>query len=163
MMRVVVEDLDVPSFPAPLETPRSSAKLGKLGGGLLTWHPCQLERRQSSRSIPAVVQPWHGERPVVRRKVLTAHDLVDVREPFAEELLDLGSRAERRVVIQVNVRHHRDARSQSRDRAVGFVAFDDEPPRSSPGVSTELRNVSSDQPRRLAAETLEAERDHPAR
>ena len=162
-MRVVVVDLDVPRFPTPLEATRSSAKLGELGCSLLTRHPGELERRQSSRSVPAVVQPWHGERPVVRRQILTAHDLGDVREPFVEELLDLGSRAERRVVVEVDVRHDRDARPQCGDGAVGFVALDDEPARPGPGVAAELRNIRSDQPRRLAAETLEAERDHPAR
>src|SRR6185436_12376020 len=102
MMRVVVEHLDVPRLPAPLEATRSSAKLGELGCCLPTRHAGELEGRQGSRSIPAVVQPRQCERPVVRRQILTAYDLGDVREPFVEELLDLGSRAERRVVIEVD-------------------------------------------------------------
>jgi len=75
-MRVVVEHLDVPRLPTPLEATRGSAKLGELGCCLPTRHAGELEGRQGSRSIPAVVQPIleghadvvYGSRFLVRKE-----------------------------------------------------------------------------------------------
>ena len=82
------------------------------------------------------------------------------REPVGEERLDLGARGEFRVVVEIDVRDHRDLGAKGGDRAVRFVSFDDEPAAARSRVAAELRDLAADQEGRVVAEPVEAERDH---
>ena len=126
-------------------------------------HACELERGECGRGIAAVVLARHRERELDRLEALRAHDERHVLEPFLEERCHLGAGAERRMVIEVDVQQHGDVRARLGDRPVRLVTLDDEPARARAGVATQLRNLAADQERGIAAEALEAERDHPAR
>ena len=72
-----------------------------------------------------VVLAPNGERPEVGLQLLAADDLGHSLHPPVEQLVDLGARAEGRVMVEVEVEDHRDPRPQCRDRAVRLVALDD--------------------------------------
>ena len=77
-----------------------------------------------------------------------------------ESLLELGVRAEGRVVVELDVRDDSDRRRQREDAAVRLVALDDEPAAPGPRVAAELGNLAADEERRVAAEPVEHEGDH---
>ena len=163
MMGIVVVDVDASCIAAVLEPPRCAAELCEYACGFLTAHSCELECRERGRCVAPVVLTGNRQRPVVRGELLSAHDRRDVREPAVEELRDLRARTERRVMVEVDVRHDGDAWPQLGDRPVRFVSLHDEPSLPGPGVPAELRDVRADQPGRVAAEPLETEGDHAAR
>ena len=86
-----------------------------------------------------------------------------MREPVLEEGSDLGARAEGRVMVEVDVEEDRDLGPERGDRAVGLVAFDDEPARAGARVAAELRDLAADEEGRVETEPVETERDHSAR
>ena len=92
------------------------------------------------------------KREVDRLELVAADDLGDMREPAVEELLHLGARRERRVVVEVDVEDDGDPWPQRFDRAIGLVALDDEHPFAGPDVAAELRHLAADQEGRIAAE-----------
>jgi len=100
-------------------------------------------------------------RPFVRRRV--AHDVLRVRQPVRELCLELSGRRELRVMVELDVRHHRDLGGQREHRAVRLVALDDEVPAAEAGVRAELRHRRADQPRRVVPGLAQGERDHRGR
>src|SRR5207245_381927 len=94
---------------------------------------------------------------------LGTHDVRYVGEPVLEEDLELRTRGELRVVVEVDVEEDGDLRPQRADRAVGLVAFHDEPSFPRPRVPVELRSLAADEERRIEPEPVEAEGDHRAR
>ena len=123
----------------------------------------ELERGERGGGVAAVVLARHRELELDGLELLGAHDLRHVREPLLEERRHLGARAERRVVVEVDVQEDRDLGPERGDRAVGLVALDDEPARAGARVAAELRDLAADQERGIEAEPVEAERDHRAR
>ena len=160
VVRVVVVDLDAARLAATLEAPPCAREFPEHRLGFRARHARALERGQRGRCVAAVVLAGDGERAFVRREVVAAHDCRHVHEPALEEQLHLGPRPERRVMVEVDVRHDGDAGSERGDRAVGFVSLHDQPACTGAGIAAELRNVAADQPGGLAAESLEAEGDH---
>ena len=163
MMGVVVVDGDASCIAAVLEPPRCATELREHAGGFLTAHTSELECRERGRRVAPVVVTGDRQWPLVRGELLSAHHRRDVREPAVEELRDLRARTERRVMVQVDVRHDGDAWPQLGDRPVRFVSLHDEPSLPGPGVPAELWDVRADQPGRVPAEPLETEGDHAAR
>ena len=80
--------------------------------------------------------------------------------PGLEGLRELGVRAEGRVVVELDVRHDSDRRGKCEDASVRLVSLDDEPAAPGPGVAAELRDLTADEERRVAAEPVEHEGDH---
>ena len=107
--------------------------------------------------------PGHGELELDGRQLLGSNDVRHMTEPLVEELRHLRARAERRVVVEVDVQEHRDLRPERRDGAVRLVALDDEPALTGPRVAAELRDLAADQKGRVEPEPVEAERDHRGR
>ncbi len=67
------------------------------------------------------------------------------------------------MVIELDVRHGGDLRTQVEDGAIRLVAFDDEPALPHTRVPAELRHDPADDPRRIVAELTEGVRDHGGR
>ena len=150
MMRIVVEPS---TFPLP-RSRRRAAPRNSAAGAASSHNTPRARARQGSRSIPAVVQPCtpsgpsYGDRssPRTTSGTFASH---------SSKSSSTSARAERRVVIEVDVRHDRDERSQS-----GWCGRIRRPRRQATRSGRrfrELRDVRSDHPRRFAAETLEAD------
>ena len=90
----------------------------------------ELERRERAGGVQAVVLTGNGEleleRARARRRGRPARR-GPLGEPAVEELFDLRPRAERRVVVEVDVRDDRDLGPEREHRAVRLVPLDDEP------------------------------------
>src|SRR5438132_5021029 len=163
MMSVVVVDLDAARLAALFEPARSAAEVGEHRTGLPLLDTRELERGERARGVPPVVLAGNRKWSAVRIEVLSSDDLRNGVEPPLEQLRDLRTGGKRRVMVEVDVRDDRDPRSQRRDRAIGFISFGDEPAPTGAGVAAQLWHVAADQPGGIAAEPIEAERDHPAR
>ena len=157
MVRVAVEDALTPSLqPAADAGELHDHALGAPDAG-------ELERRERGGGVAPVVLAGNREHEVDRFELLGAHDVRHLGEPRLEQVLDLGERGERRVVVEVDVEEHGDLRAQRCDGAVGLVALDDQPSLSRSRVPAELRNVPADEERGIEAEPVETECDHRAR
>ena len=83
------------------------------------------------------------------------------REKRAEGLAQLRERGEGRVVIELDVRQHRDVDAQAQHRSVGLVRLDDEPlPRAPVRVRETRARRAADQPRRLDARAAQRVHEH---
>src|ERR1051325_10169342 len=84
-------------------------------------------------------------------------------EPAIEELANLVLRGVLGVVVELDIREDGDLRPQQLERPIRLVALRAEPavPRA-PGAA-ELGDLAADEERRILAEPVEAERDHPVR
>ena len=153
MVRVVVDDPDAAGDAALLEPPPRAAETPEDRPRLVIRNPGELERCQRRGRIPAVVLARQPQLALERLQPVAPDDLRDGGEPALEQLLDLGLRAELAVVVEVDVRHDGDLRTQVLDRPVGLVALDDEPTRParafppSCGISAPIRKDGS-RPRR---------------
>ena len=162
MVRVVVEDFDAPGLAAAFQAPSRAGELGKYRLGLAAPHSGQLECGYGASGIATVVFAGDSERPIVWRQMISPHDALRRNrcEPVFKELLDLRTRRERRVVIEIDVRNDGDVRAQQGDGAIRFVALDDKPAFAGACVAAKLRNVAADEPGRITAERVKAKRDH---
>ena len=163
MVRVVVEHRHAADLPVRLEAAAGAGELRQMGTRFFGRDAGQLERRERGGGIAPVVLARHGELEVDERKLVRPHDLGDFRQPSLEELLDLGARRELGVMVEVDVRDDGDLRPQVLDRPIRLVALDDQPARPRARVAAELRDLAADQERRVAAEPIEDEGDHPGR
>jgi len=105
-------------------------------------------RRRTGRERDAVAE-HHG--PVGRH----------VADPLGEQALDVVHRRIPGVVVEVDVRHHRDPGAQQRAAAVRLVALRDQqvsPAR--PGVPAQLRHLAAHEPGRVEPEPVGREGDH---
>src|SRR3954454_4163643 len=161
MVRGVVEDFNAGGGSAMLEAAPRAPELRQYRRELVAWDTRELECGNSAGGVLPVVGTCERQRPVVRLQLVAAHGFGDLRKPLGEKLLHLGPRRERGVVVEVDVRHDRDSRTQRGDRPVGLVAFDDEPACARPGIAPELWNVRADEPRGIATEPRKTEGDHP--
>jgi hypothetical protein len=91
------------------------------------------------------------------------HDVGCEVEPLVEERRQLRLGSVRGMVVELDVRDHRDLGPKEADRAVGLVPLDDEPALPGTRVPTELRHDASDDPRGIVAELPQHERDHGGR
>src|SRR5205085_5859175 len=101
------------------------------------------------RVCPIVIA-CHCELACVGLELVPARRRVGLSEERFEEELDLAMRREGRVVVEIDVRNNGDLRLEMFERAVGFVAFHDEPAVARPGATAELWDDSADQPRGVA-------------
>ncbi len=120
----------------------------------------ELDRGQGDRRVLAVVLTRNRELELDRLELVASDGFRRGREPVGEERLDLGARGELAVVVEIDVRDHRDLGAKCGDRPVGLVSLDDEPALTRPRVAAELRHLAADQEGRVVAEPVEAERDH---
>ena len=163
MVRVAVEHGDAARLALPLEPSARAAELDDHASASARGDAGELERRERGGGVAAVVLAGHSELELHRLELLGAHDVRHLAQPLLEERLHLGARAERRVVVEVDVEEHGDLRPERGDRAVRLVALDDEPALARARVAAELRDLAADQERRVEPEPVEAERDHRAR
>ena len=150
MVRVAVEHGDAARLALALEPPAGSRELDDDALRVRPRDARELERRERRGGVPAVVLAGHRELELDRLELLRAHDVRHMGEPRLEELCDLRARAERRVMVEVDVQQHRDLGSERGDRAVGLVALDDEPAlpraarcRRAAAISPPIRNAGS--------------------
>ena len=81
-------------------------------------------------------------------------------EPVREEARELHLGCKRRVMVDLDVRHHRDLWREQRNGPVRLVALNDEPARAHAGVPAELRNHAAHDEGRVVAELAKDVRDH---
>ena len=128
-MAVVVEHRDPAALADELEAAVGALepRERRLGAAAVDADPDErLERRGG---VPAVVLARDGELEVDRLELPAADDLRHLGEPRVDRLLQLGRRAVRRVVVELDVRHDGDAGPERERGAVGLVPLDDEPAR----------------------------------
>ena len=76
------------------------------------------------------------------------------REPVGEQGLDLCVRGEFAVMIEIDVRDHRDLGAQGGDCPIGLVALDHQPASAGPRVPAQLRYLTADQEARIVAQPV---------
>ena len=154
---VVVDDRH-PGDLRDLEAPAGAGEAPERRSRLVGGDAGELERGERRARVLPVVLARQAERPLERRRV---RDRARCRPgPAVERSLELGERAELAVVVELDVRHHRDLGREREDGAVGLVALDDEPALPRARVAAELRHRRADQPGGVAAGLGESEGDH---
>ena len=106
VMRVIVVDLDPTFLAATFEPPCRATELCEHRLDLFASETGQFECSKRRGRIAAVVLTRDPERTVVRRKLLAADALRHLLEPVVEQFGNLGARAERGVMVEVDVRDH---------------------------------------------------------
>src|SRR5205807_3259774 len=111
-----------------LEAAPRPPELGEVRRGFGARKAGQLERRERGGGVATVVLARNPELDLGGFELVAAYGLSRPRQPTLEQLLDLGARAERRVVVEVDVRDDGDPRLEQLERAVRLVTFGDQPP-----------------------------------
>ena len=160
MVAVVVVEPDAVHLRGEVEAAVRAGELGEhaLRVGARDVH--RLEGGERARGVQAVVLARHGQLEVHGLEISTPDHGLDPARPGLEGVRELGVRAEGRVVVELDVRHDRDRRGKCEDASVRLVSLDDEPAAPGPGVAAELRDLTADEERRVAAEPVEDEGDH---
>ncbi len=156
-MGVVVDDRDLALV--HLEAPARAGEPLEGRGGILLRDTGEPERRERRTAFRRLCSPGTAEPTLVGG--CSAHDLRHTGEPTVELPLELGEGCVLGVVVELQVRDHRDLRRQLEHRAVRLVRLDDEVPAPEAGVRPELGDRGADQPRRVAPSRATRTRSSP--
>src|SRR5258706_7783956 len=142
MMRVAVEDNDAAGLALALEASRDAGEVDDDAFDIGARYARELERGDRGCSVSTVVLTYDCELELHRLELLRTDDVRHVRKPGLEEISHLGARAERRVMIEVDIQQHRDVGAKRSDGSVRLVAFDDEQAGTGASVAPELGDLA---------------------
>ena len=165
MMRVIVDDPDPALLADRLEPATGASKVRERRRGGLRIDTRGGERGERAGGVRAIVLAEHSQIEITGRVDLVAENdnrIVGQRaEPSCVQLLHLGLRRERRVVVELDVRDDRDAgRRSSSERSDSSPSATSQPSPARPlpascGTSAPIRNAGS-RPSRSSANAIMA-------
>ena len=159
-MTVVVHHGDAAPRPEHLEATVGSREGSEHALGSLGRDSREDERLVRGGRVSAVVLAGDRERERDRVEQLAADDLGHLGEPRIEAGAELRDRGPARMVVELDVRQHREPGTELEHGAIRLVALDDQPAGARACVAAELRHDAADDPGRVVAGLLQAERDH---